>query len=152
MPLVNCACGCGMVIDPIDAKNRPRRFVSGHNGRGVPRRRFQSDPINYPRERSVRIHRLRAERALGKPLPPGAHVHHADGSKREDAQLVICQDNSYHRLLHARARVQAAGGDPNTEVICKVCRALTPAIGAMGGRVYLCPPCNRRHAERQGRQ
>jgi hypothetical protein len=75
----------------------------------------------YVGGRRVHLHRLRAERALGKPLPPGALVHHADGSKADDAPLVICQDDEYHKLLHARMRVKAAGGDPNTERVCGHC-------------------------------
>ena len=41
--------------------------------------------------------RARAERALGRPLKPTEHVHH-----HSLTQLVICQDGSYHQLLHAR--------------------------------------------------
>lgn len=70
------------------------------------------------------VHRLRAERALGKPLPAGAQVHHADGSKSPDAPLVICQDRAYHALLHHRMRILRAGGDPNTQKICSRCKAM----------------------------
>lgn len=69
-------------------------------------------------------HIVRAERALGKPLPRGAVVHHADGSQHKDAPLVICQDHAYHMLLHTRMRVVAAGGDPNTQRICSMCKQL----------------------------
>lgn len=72
------------------------------------------------------VHRLRAEQALGHPLPHGAVVHHADGTKSDQAPLVICQDEPYHRLLHARRRIQAAGGDPNTDRICVYCRRVQP--------------------------
>lgn len=58
----------------------------------------------YPGAKSKRIHRLRAEAALGKPLPHGAQVHHADGSLDANAPLVICQDAAYHKLLHQRMR------------------------------------------------
>lgn len=68
------------------------------------------------------VHRVRAERALGHPLPRGVVVHHADGTKADDSPLVICQDAAYHRLLHARMRVKAAGGNPNTHRICESCR------------------------------
>lgn len=72
------------------------------------------------------VHRIRAELALGKPLPPDAVVHHADGSKNEHAPLVICQDESYHRLLHARMRIKAFGGDPNLDRVCHGCQTLKP--------------------------
>ncbi len=83
-------------------------------------------PRNYPTKGSERIHRLRAEQALGKPLPRGAVVHHTDGSKRADAPLVILQDNTEHLWLHARMRVQAAGGNPWTDKICSHCHLVKP--------------------------
>ncbi len=72
------------------------------------------------------VHRQRAERALGKPLPRKAVVHHADGSRDENAQLVICEDQRYHGLLHVRMRVKAAGGNPNTDRICHYCQTVKP--------------------------
>ena len=70
------------------------------------------------------VHRIRAEKALGKPLPRKAVVHHADGSTDANAPLVICQDQRYHFLLHVRERVLRAGGDPNTQRICWRCKEL----------------------------
>lgn len=71
-------------------------------------------------------HRRIAARALGKPLPTGAHVHHVneDTLDNRPSNLVICQDAAYHRLLHVRARVLAAGGDPNVQRFCGQCRTL----------------------------
>lgn len=69
----------------------------------------------------IRIHTIRAERALGKPLPLKAVVHHADGTRDDNAQLVICQDQACHLLLHRRMRIVRAGGDPNTQSICRSC-------------------------------
>jgi hypothetical protein len=73
-----------------------------------------------------REHVMIAERALGKVLPPGTHIHHVDGDKGNNANrnLVICQDQAYHFLLHVRARVLRAGGNPNTQVICADCQRL----------------------------
>ncbi len=53
---------------------------------------------------------LFAEKELGKPLPPKAVVHHADGNKLS-FNLVICQDQSYHRLLHTRMNAYLKTGD-----------------------------------------
>lgn len=81
----------------------------------------------HPRANSagyVREHILIAERALGKSLPDGAVVHHAN-EKHDDntnGNLVICQDNAYHKLLHVRMRIRRAGGDPNRQKLCGGCK------------------------------
>jgi hypothetical protein len=91
-------------------------------------------------------HRIIAEAALGRPLPKGAEVHHVDEDKRNDApgNLVICQDREYHNLLHVRARVLRAGGDPNTQRICYTCKQLVELTGIAKSarrRGTLCRPC-----------
>lgn len=51
-------------------------------------------------------HIFLAEKALGKPLPTGAVVHHMDNNPAnnyEPFNLVICPDQDYHLLLHRRA-------------------------------------------------
>jgi HNH endonuclease len=79
---------------------------------------------NYPVRDKKRIHRAVAERALGKPLPAGAEVHHVDGNIHNNAptNLVICQDRAYHFLLHARTRIVRAGGNPATDCFCGTCQ------------------------------
>lgn len=78
--------------------------------------------------KAVMKHVAAAERALGKPLPDGAEVHHVDGDtlNSANANLVICQDNGYHKLLHLRAEVVSAGGDPNTQKFCRKCGCARP--------------------------
>ena len=71
--------------------------------------------------KKTRMHRIRAEKALGHPLPKGAHVHHADGSFGDDAPLVICENTAYHSLLHRRMNIVRAGGNPNTDAWCSRC-------------------------------
>jgi uncharacterized CHY-type Zn-finger protein len=123
-----CECGCGRqtLVEARDrrtegrVKGQHRRFIKGHNTR-------TPNPVSYRQAPSPDgpwrlAHRLRAERALGKPLPRAAVVHHADGSRNEHAPLVICENQKYHSRLHARMRIRAAGGNPNTDAICGVCR------------------------------
>lgn len=64
-----------------------------------------------------------AEAALGKRLPPNAVVHHVDGVGGNNAKtnLVICEDQAYHVLLHRRQRAREACGDAN-KWQCRHCR------------------------------
>ena len=50
------------------------------------------------------LHHVIAEKALGKPLPVGAVVHHLNLNKQININqnLVICHDVSYHNTLHRR--------------------------------------------------
>jgi hypothetical protein len=83
---------------------------------------------SHPRARSggktIAVHVLVAEAALGRYLPDGVEVHHVDGNRQNNANtnLVICENKAYHHWLHMRARIVAAGGNPNTQLLCWMCR------------------------------
>lgn len=103
-------------------------------------------------------HIVIAERALGRYLPSGAEVHHVDEntSNNANANLVICQDKAYHKLLHYRARVVAAGGNPNTEKICNDCIQIKPLAAfnisranKSSGRQSVCRSCQHKRWERR---
>jgi hypothetical protein len=108
---------------------------------------------SHPRANSkgeVYEHVQIAERALGRYLPTGAEIHHVDENPSNNAQtnLVICQDKAYHKLLHVRARIVRAGGNPNTHLICSKCGEPKPLEmfsmnrGNKGtGRQNACRPC-----------
>lgn len=52
---MQCACGCGSELEPIDKYGRSRKFISGHNGRKY------SDPTQYKREWNHRNRPARQE-------------------------------------------------------------------------------------------
>ena len=151
-----CECGCGQPT-PVAlgthrkygwVKGQPKRFILGHRANLQRMPVVKDDRSLHVDGRKVHLHVLRAERALGKPLPPGAVVHHADGSKRDDAPLVICENQAYHFLLHVRMRVQRAGGNPNIEALCGRCRTVKPHSdfgidrSRVDGRDDSCRACN----------
>lgn len=97
-----------------------------------------------------REHVVVAERALGRPLPAGAVVHHYDGNglNNEGRNLVICQDQAYHMLLHKLQRVRAIGGRPFLDKRCSRCRQVKPltafTLSSTRGRrvpASVCKPC-----------
>lgn len=69
-------------------------------------------------------HVLVAEKALGRPLPRGAEVHHFDEDRSNDApsNLVICPSRSYHQLLHRRQDALKACGHAHW-IHCWLCGA-----------------------------
>jgi hypothetical protein len=127
-----CECGCGAVTPRAKqtstkdrwTKGQPLRFIPGHNLRRNPTRGYKQ--LAKKRSGSSLAHVLIAEMALGKTLPPQADVHHVDENTLNNApsNLVICQDRAYHKLLHIRALVVRAGGDPNTQKVCRRCRVV----------------------------
>lgn len=51
-------------------------------------------------------HVMIVEKALGKKLPEGAVVHHINEDKLDNSptNLILCQDQTYHMLLHKRMK------------------------------------------------
>jgi hypothetical protein len=82
----------------------------------------------------VREHVAVASRVLGKPVPLPAVVHHVDRDRGNNvpSNLVICQDQSYHRLLHNRLDALLACGDPAKRmcIYCKVWSSLNELVHA----------------------
>jgi hypothetical protein len=72
-------------------------------------------------------HIVVAEKALGKKLPNGAQVHHFDENKsnNRNSNLVICQDEKYHRLIHVRTRAYNETGHADY-LKCPYCKKYDP--------------------------
>jgi hypothetical protein len=139
-----CMCGCGQQaplakrgrIKGGYVKGQPLRYRPGHQVQTIIRkprltRTKKSGYIlilqpQHPRadkEGHVPEHMLLAERALGKILPPKAVVHHIDGTRHNNKNnnLVICESQSYHLLLHRRARAIKACGRASWRK-CAICK------------------------------
>lgn len=81
---------------------------------------------DHPRAGSkgfVLEHLLVAEKALGRVVPMLAQVHHVDddGTNNDSSNLVLCENQEYHQLLHRRRRSLEATGNPNNAQ-CYRCR------------------------------
>lgn len=78
---------------------------------------------------SVARSRLVCEKALGKLLPPKCVVHHVDENCRNDknTNLVVCQDDTYHKLIHKRLRAFKACGHPEYEKCSRCNKWLNPS-------------------------
>jgi hypothetical protein len=72
----------------------------------------------------LKKHVAKAELAFGGPLPEGSEVHHFDENKanNENSNLVICQDHTYHSILHQRTWTYRRGGDPDLHRFCCQCK------------------------------
>lgn len=115
-----CKCGCGQQC--------LRDYVRGHN-----RSNWKGGKTHccspytlvwapgHPRAQRgyVAEHILVAEKALGRHLPLGHPVHHWDEDKRNNSpkNLLICEDHSYHMLIHARMRAAGFNVSEEEEVL-----------------------------------
>jgi len=129
-----CKCGCGEEIQSDKAT-----FINGHSikmligtresnsrwkGGRFKRSRHGADggyifvdsgESTNGRIKYIQEHIAIAESVLGKKLPYGACVHHLNGIRDDNTKsnLVICQDNEYHKLLHRRERALRLCGNAN---------------------------------------
>ena len=126
-----CECGCGdsapmakkTSIRDGTVRGKQSRFINGHymrgktgeknhNWRGGKKIGMDGYRLIYKKDHPrasngyVLEHIIVAEDVLGKPLPPKAVCHHVDGNPSNNIQnnLVICEDQAYHHLLHQRKR------------------------------------------------
>ena len=105
-----CECGCGKAV------NQNKRFIVGHNlysfqhkGRGFKKGYIIIKNPNHPRKNKwgwVKEEILITEKALQKFLPLKAVIHHINHIKADNCSenLIICQNQSYHRIIHLREK------------------------------------------------
>jgi hypothetical protein len=84
------------------------------------------EPKSYKRRSnghgSSQEHTMIAEKILGCKLGENVVIHPVDGNKHNNANrnLVACQNEAYHKLLHTRTRALDECGDANKRK-CRVC-------------------------------
>lgn len=132
-----CECGCGQQV-----KNR---FISGHNKNGSQNPNWKGGSFMGAGNSKYKLiyspghsrccignHVLEqiliAEKALGKPLPPKAVVHH-----HTPTQLVVCQDQAYHMLIHKRTKAYNECGHANW-LKCRYCKKYDDPVN-----LHICP-------------
>ncbi len=96
----------------LKTKDNNRKDVKRKAGQGAIIRGYVLLRSN---NNSVYEHVSIAEKALGKPLPKGAEVHHVDGNRSNNNpwNLVVCPNRSYHMLLHRKQKALEECGNPN---------------------------------------
>jgi len=140
-----CHCGCGgYTTIPKNnhskfsyIKGMPVRFISGHQARGKNnpkwnggRRAHSAGYVflwapNHPRSNKNYIleHIVIAEKVLGRIFDRKIEVHHVNEIKNDNRNenLVICEDCSYHNLLHMRMKALRICGHASWRrcVFCK---------------------------------
>jgi hypothetical protein len=136
-----CKCGCGMQT-PIGENGRRRVFAHISHRKGEHSSHWKGGRYvcswgyvhiyapGHPRANGygyVREHLLVAERALGRPIPKENQVHHVDGNGSNNAgsNLVICESNKYHQLLHVRTEALRLSGHADW-LRCKYCQQYSP--------------------------
>ena len=79
---------------------------------------IEEDPSKY----HYKARRI-AKMVLGKSLPPQAIIHHVDNNPTNNrpSNLVICENQAYHKLLHRRMDALRACGYVNWRR-CKYCK------------------------------
>lgn len=146
-----CGCGLLSPVSKINNKKRgwikdkPKRFIQGHSTRlrvGDKAPNWKNGSViiyfkKYDRKyiliykpehpnsinKYIFEHILIAEAVLGKFLPKGTVIHHInnDGTDNRKSNLLICQNNSYHNLLHARMIAIRKCGHPSWRK-CWLCK------------------------------
>lgn len=72
------------------------------------------------------LHRWIVERVLGRKLKSTEIVHHINYNKLDNRRqnLLVCPNQAYHKLIHARTDMINSNINPNIYHFCSSCRAV----------------------------
>mgnify|MGYP001213340056 CR=1 FL=1 len=93
---------------------------------GAPARNVLVRCLGHPKATKkgyVYAHVLVVEKTLGKYLPPNVVIHHVDNNPRNNnaSNLVVCENQQYHMLLHRRTTALRECGHANWRK-CNICQ------------------------------
>jgi len=134
IPYGYCHCGCGNKTNICTESDRSKGWVKGE-----PQKYIHNHIINYLHRKPTKKykcvyspghskannigyvyeHIIMAEKTLGRSLPLGAVIHHWS-NKTDNKKIVICENSSYHALLHAKTKALKNCGKPNFRK-CWIC-------------------------------
>lgn len=160
-----CKCGCGGVTK-IATRTRQERgwikgehvsFIYGHIlrdsnkpigniGNGITTKGYE-----YTTGGKL-VHRDKIEKLLNKPLASKVFVHHWDEnrSNNENSNLLVCQDNAYHRLIHQRMNAYKYSGNANWRK-CYICKEYDDPLNMVNykhlGNSFFHKECSRKKAK-----
>jgi len=158
-----CQCGCGQQTGVCTQSSTKggfkrgdhRRFISGHNngkkekalgwkgGRNKTSHGyiclFMPDHPRALKSGYVYEHIVVAEKIVGRGITHKEVIHHINGVKSDNRveNLVVCQDQKEHFLIHQRQRALAECGDPYLRQ-CTYCKAWDKPenLNRLGGSPY----------------
>lgn len=92
---------------------------------------YYIDELGYARCKGngrIHLHRWIIERVLGRKLKPKEIVHHINYNKLDNRKcnLLVCPNQAYHRLIHARTDYINKGVHPETHHFCSTHQEFLP--------------------------